>query len=148
MSETAHQWNPGPGRNQFGHFAAGNKVAVGNPQNKRMAELRKAAREAVSVDDLQAIMRKATAEAIGGDWIAARFVYEYTVGKPIQGIEVTTGDDGPVSLDLGLIVATITAALGDDQAARIKVAAAFRQLSLDRRQGQHDGPGPRDSDQA
>jgi hypothetical protein len=46
--------------------------------------------------------------------------------KPSKAVEIS-GPDG-ANLDLPTVVSVIMLALGDDQAARPKVASAFRQL--------------------
>jgi hypothetical protein len=114
------------GRQLDGRFAAGNKISKGNLGNLRMKELRRCVLEAATPEDGQAVIRKLSELGKDGDVQAARCYLEFVVGKPVAQLEVS-GPDG-ASLDLTTVVATIMLALGDDQAARIRVAAAFRRL--------------------
>jgi hypothetical protein len=77
----------GIGRVEGGLFAKGNKLAHGNPQAKRAHDLRKAAREAVSTEDIQRLMAKYLQMGLEGDIQAGRIVLEYTVGKPLPAVE-------------------------------------------------------------
>jgi|GEM_PF-2250441 hypothetical protein len=69
------------GRDDRGRFAAGNPGGPGGAQ-RRACEFRRAAEEAVTVEHIQAMMRKTMAMALQGDLGAARFVAERVMGKP------------------------------------------------------------------
>lgn len=114
------------GRTDGGLFAKGNTIAKGNPNNRRMQELRRSILDAATEDDVQAIIRKMAEMGRSGDVTAARVFLEYVVGKPTQAIELSNADGS--AIELPSIVATIMVALGDDPAARAKVAAAFQRL--------------------
>lgn len=117
----------GNGRDPMtGYFAPGNKLAKGNPNARRMHELRKSVLEAGSPEDIQAVIRKMAEMGRGGDVMAARCYLEYVVGKPVQAVELSNADGA--GIELTSVVATIMVALGDDPAARTKVAAAFQRL--------------------
>jgi hypothetical protein len=122
----------GVGRDAAGRVLPGSRLAAGNrganPTARRMNELRRALTEAATDDDIRDLYRSLLASAKGGDTQAARVLLEYLCGKPVATVEVS-GPDGS-SLDLPAIVATILSALGDDQAAVVRVAAAFHKLSL------------------
>jgi hypothetical protein len=120
----------GAGRNNVGHFVKGNSVAKGNPQAKRMAELRKAAREAATEEDVQALIRKMGEMGRDGDVPAAKVYLEYTVGKPVQGIELSGADGDPMRLDMANLTTVIMQALNPHPEARYAVAAALRTISL------------------
>lgn len=123
-----------------GRFAPGWKGGPGSGLSRRQYELRKELVEAQTPEYVRAVGKKLLKLALDGDVQAARVWLEYVVGKPTQAVEIS-GPDG-AALDLTSVVSVIMLALGDDQAARVKVAAAFRQL------GRVDGdPGlaqPRD----
>ncbi len=72
------------GRGTDGRFLTGNKAARGNPHARRVAELRSAALEEVSPDDMRKIIRKLIELAIDGDVAAAREVLSRTLGAPIE----------------------------------------------------------------
>ncbi len=69
-------------RDRSGRFAPGNKVGRGNPMAARVAKLRCAMLEAVSDDDMTAIIRKLVELAREGDVQAAKEVLMRTLGKP------------------------------------------------------------------
>ena len=54
----------------------------GNAFGRRVAQLREAIQEAVSLDDLKAITRKMIERAKDGSEAAAKLVFQYAVGKP------------------------------------------------------------------
>jgi hypothetical protein len=70
------------GREDNGRFAKGNPGGVGNPFARKMAEMRQAARDAVSEEDIKEIMAKMAEKAKQGDTAAARLVLAYAVGTP------------------------------------------------------------------
>ena len=71
------------GRNRTnGRFTSGNGFGRGNPFSARQARLRTALLEAVSDDDLKAIVQTLIKQAKYGDAASTRLLFEYTVGKP------------------------------------------------------------------
>ena len=68
-------------RDGNGRFAAGNPGGPGRSKG-RGYELQRAAQEAVSVEHIQALMRKALRMGLEGNLAAMRFVVERTCGKP------------------------------------------------------------------
>ena len=79
-----------------GRFNLGNKEALGNPNNRRMHELRKALLDAIGPEKIKAIGDKLCLLAEAGDVAAARLIFEYVLGRPPQPIELT-GEDGRVT---------------------------------------------------
>jgi hypothetical protein len=77
----------GNGRDSRGRFAKGNAGGPGNPFARRSAALRKAAAQAISEEDLVALMRKLLQQALGGDVAAARLVLLYAVGRPAEAVD-------------------------------------------------------------
>ena len=77
---------PATGRDAGGRFAPGNKFAAGNPFARRMANLRSAFLEAVTVGDLQAVAWKLMDMAKGGDLAAAKLLLAYTIGQPVNPV--------------------------------------------------------------
>ena len=69
-----------------GRFAAGNTFGEGNPHHKRVAELRSALLDAISPEDVRAIVEQLVQKAKGGDLAAAREVLDRCLGKPNQAI--------------------------------------------------------------
>ena len=74
----------GDGRDGRGRFAPGNKCGRGNPLAKRVGRLRSAMIEAVTDDDMRAIIVKLVELAKDGDVTAAREVLDRCLGKPIE----------------------------------------------------------------
>jgi hypothetical protein len=134
---------PRDGRDETGRFVTGNRAARGNRGRAKMQELRDALLEAgtpARVLEVEAAVREM---AIGGDVSAAKLWWSYMVGMPVQAVEVSTPDGG--NLNLATVLTTILVALGDDEAARVKVAAAFHKLGRRHQEGNGhavgDGPG-------
>jgi hypothetical protein len=95
-----------------------------------MNELRRVLTEAASDDDIRDVYRSLLVAAKGGDVGAARLLLDHLVGKPKESIEVSAGDGQAIGLSA--IAAVILDTLGDDERARVRVAAAFAKL---------EGPG-------
>ena len=74
-------------RTERGTFAAGNPGGPGRPPKSVEADYQAAVREAVSADDLCAVLKSLTGKAKRGDVQAARLLLSYTVGLPTQRIE-------------------------------------------------------------
>jgi hypothetical protein len=94
---------PPEGRTPNGRFAQGNQLAKGNPNDKRMFDLKRIALGAVSDDDMRGIIGAMVREAKAGDVAAARPVREFTLGKaPVQvKLDLEDRESGPV-VDLEL----------------------------------------------
>jgi len=75
--DVATNETPSP-RDARGRFASGNSGGPGNPFGRRLATMR----EAVSVDDIEQLMKVLLAKALTGDLAAAKLVLQYAVGKP------------------------------------------------------------------
>ncbi len=74
-------------RDHRGRFAPGNKGGPGNPFARRTAALRQAMLDAVTPEDVQAIVRQMVQKARAGDVAAARLVLAYAVGKPDRAVD-------------------------------------------------------------
>ena len=72
------------GRGPGGKFAAGNKLARGNPVNRRAQRLRIAYVRAVSPADIAALVGAVVAAAKSGDIAAARELCDRVLGKAVQ----------------------------------------------------------------
>lgn len=92
-SETAHN---GRGRDTCGRFAAGNKIAKGNPQARKMARLRGALLRTVTIEDIQEIVTTLLKLAKEGDVQAAKIILERVLGKPDQSLDVMMTATTPV----------------------------------------------------
>lgn len=75
------------GRSTGGRFAAGNKLAKGNPHAKRVARLRSALLKAVSPADLRDVITALLTAAKGGDVAAARELLQRLLG-PTESIDL------------------------------------------------------------
>jgi len=87
----------GDGRDQTtGRFKPGWRGGKGNPVHRRMAELRKAALEAVTAEDIQAIFRHLVIRANKHcDTAAAMIVLRYVIGKPPEITDPEAEPDEP-----------------------------------------------------
>jgi hypothetical protein len=116
-------------RTRDGRFAPGNKISQGNLGNMRMKELRMSILQAATEQDVQDVIRKMAAMAKDGDVAAARVFLEYTVGKPVQALEVTSPDESAPTI--AMVWSVIRTALGDDVGAMVRIAAAFHNMGTE-----------------
>jgi len=75
------------GRDAKGRFAPGNLGGPGNPYARKVAELRKAMVEFVSIEDLKHIVFAIKMKAERGDLAAARLLFQYVLGKPLESVD-------------------------------------------------------------
>ena len=71
-------------RDARGRFAKGNSGGPGNPLGGQVARLRSAMLTAVSVEDMQAIVRQLVELAKGGNVQAAKEVFDRCLGRPVE----------------------------------------------------------------
>ncbi len=114
------------GRVGQGRFAPGNRFASGNPQAKRMYELRRALLDSADPDRVKAVGLKMLELAESGDVMAARLILEYLLGKPPQALELSGPDGEPLGMDLAKLQEAILGALARFPEARIAVAVALK----------------------
>ena len=69
-------------RNPGGRFVAGNPGGPGNPHAAQVARLRAEMLDAVTPDDMRAIVSRLVELAKGGDVRAIKEVFDRTLGKP------------------------------------------------------------------
>jgi hypothetical protein len=79
-------------RDKNGRFTPGNQCGKGNPYARRMAELRLAALEELTAEDIRALMRRLHTQALGGDVPAATLLLRYALGRPPEAIDPDTVD--------------------------------------------------------
>lgn len=72
----------GNGRDRCGRFATGNKLARGNPMNRRVQRLRVALLQAVGTDDVRQVVKALLAKAMKGDVAAATLLFDRLLGRP------------------------------------------------------------------
>jgi hypothetical protein len=80
------------GHDANGRFTKGNRCAAGNPFARRMARLRCLLLDAVSDDDLRAVVRKLVEQARAGDVAAAKLLFAYLIGRPAGVVNPDTLD--------------------------------------------------------
>ena len=69
-----------------GQFGEGNKYGKGNPHAQKVAQLRTAMIEAVSIDDMQAIVTALVTQAKAGDIQSIKVLIPYLVGSVPQSV--------------------------------------------------------------
>jgi len=84
--------NGSNGRNEKGQFVKGNRGGPGNPAVRRLASYRRALENAISVQDIEKILKLLTEKALNGDSFAMKEVLDRTLGKtkPIQNAETAS----------------------------------------------------------
>lgn len=80
------------GRDRRGRFSKGNPGGPGNPFGRQVALLRAVALTCVGAQDIQEIMTTMVVLAKEGSVTAARFVFTYTVGKPVSPADPDSDD--------------------------------------------------------
>lgn len=87
-----------------GRFSKGNAGGPGNPYARRVARLRGLLLDAVTDDDLKAIVAAMVEKAKGGDLNAAREVLTRTLGKPADAPDPDRLEVDGMGIDLDTIV--------------------------------------------
>jgi hypothetical protein len=91
-SATAVNGEAGPsatgvnGRDSGGRFAKGNRIASGNPFNRRVAGLRSALLQAVTEEDVHQLAVQLVEAAKKGDLAAIKLLFLYTIGRPSETV--------------------------------------------------------------
>jgi hypothetical protein len=81
--------NGDEGRDDRGRFAKGNGGGPGNPLGPQVEKLRAALIAAITTDDIVDIARALIKGAKNGNVQAAREVFDRSIGKPMQAVELT-----------------------------------------------------------
>lgn len=85
--------SPKGDRDGNGRFVAGAyKGGPGNPQAAQVSRYRRAIWDAVSIEDMQAVVRAMVVSAKDGDVAAAKVVLERCAGQPPKDAEDTADD--------------------------------------------------------
>jgi hypothetical protein len=112
-----------------GHFAPGNRVALGNRGGgkaaRRMRELRELLIDCATDDDVRGLYKGLLASAKDGDTAAARVLLEYLVGKAAQPLEISGIDGGSLGLDVTGLTRVVLVALAGMPEAKLRVAEAL-----------------------
>jgi hypothetical protein len=74
------------GRTSKGTFAAGNQFARGNPNARKMAALRAALLESMTPERMKALGERLYTAAMAGNWIAAKLLLAYAIGKAPEAV--------------------------------------------------------------
>jgi hypothetical protein len=80
------------GRDASGRFAAGNRLGKGNPHARRMAALRQAFLSVATEERMKALGEKLYAQAVRGDWQAAKLFLLVVIGRPANAVDPDTLD--------------------------------------------------------
>ena len=75
--------NGNNGRDNRGRFTEGNPGGPGNPQAKRVGELRFALLGAVTEDDVREVIASVVQKAKDGDMVAARVLFDRVLGPAV-----------------------------------------------------------------
>jgi hypothetical protein len=84
MKKAKPSTNGPNGRDTRGRFAKGNGGGPGNPHARAAAQFRATIFEAVKPEDLRAVVEKVVELAKGGDLMAAKLLFDRTVGPPVE----------------------------------------------------------------
>lgn len=71
-------------RGADGKFRPGNRAGKGNPLGGRVARLRSALIQAIDEKDIEKIVKGLIEAAKSGDVAAAKLVFAYVLGQPLQ----------------------------------------------------------------
>lgn len=89
-------------RDQNGRFIKGNRCGQGRPRREVERAYLSIIRDNVSASDAKAIVAQAVKDAIKGDNVARKWLFDYLIGAPVQRIAPTdpSGEDEYRSVDL------------------------------------------------
>jgi hypothetical protein len=91
-------------RGPKGTFRNGNRGGPGNPYARRVAKLRQAVMEECGEEDLREITREMINLAKRGDKVAAKLIYQYTLGKPDKQVDPDRVDADELDVLKGVAV--------------------------------------------
>jgi hypothetical protein len=135
-------------RRPDGRFGPSNGFGRGNPEHRRMKELRSAL--LASVDDATMAEVGATLAGLarGGDIDAIKVLLSYTIGKPPQAIALTGPEGESLGVDWPAIQGAVLGALAAFPEARLAVALKLKAVVDDARGtgAPGDGAGPESPD--
>jgi hypothetical protein len=94
-----------------------------------MQELRQAILDAVTVDQVKAVIDKLRELAGDGDVAAARVFLEHVIGKPVQALELSGPEGESLGVEMVTLTTTILASLAGHPEAKLVVAAALQKLN-------------------
>jgi hypothetical protein len=75
-----------PNQGSDGRFQPGNRAGAGNPVHRAIAARRKALLDAVTAEEVAAIGRKLTEQALAGDVAAAKVLLTFVIGRPPEAV--------------------------------------------------------------
>lgn len=84
------------GRDENGRFAKGNSGGPGRMPREKESRYYDLLISSVSLDDWQAIVRKAVAQAKAGNPVARKWLADYILGTPVQRLETSGPNGGPI----------------------------------------------------
>ena len=112
-----------------GYFQKGNNFSQGNSLARRTRELRQATLDAVTVEQVKAVITKLAELAGNGDVPAARVFLDHVIGKPTQALELSGPDGEALGQDMGKVLTTIQTALANLPEAKFALAAELQKMS-------------------
>jgi hypothetical protein len=124
---------PSSGRDERGLFKPGNTISKGvggNPNSKRMGELKQALIACGTAEDVQKLYAALLTAALAGDTPAAKLLLDHLVGRPSQTVEVSGIEASPVTFNMAAFVGIIQTALSDHPEAQTKLALALKGAKL------------------
>ena len=102
-------------RDAQGRFTEGNPGGPGNPHAAQVAKLRSALLNAVSAEDVEAIIQEVLKRAKEGELRAAKMVLDYSIGRPRPAAELpdkSSGDAAKPRVEVVYIHASKTKGIG------------------------------------
>jgi hypothetical protein len=94
------------GRLKNGQFGPGNDFGPGNPNGRRVAQLRQALFLAIGPDDIREIALALIAQAKAGDLGSARIVLHYVLGRPGSWNPADLVEEAPAEIAVEPVAAT------------------------------------------
>lgn len=88
------------GRDKSGRFVKGNPGGPGNPHARQVAELRSAAINAVTPDDIRAAVEQLVAKSRNGELAAIKELLDRVLGKANQPMELSVDLRGKTKAEL------------------------------------------------
>src|SRR5207249_3361405 len=89
---------PRPVRDANGRFVKGNPGGPGNPFARKVAALRKALINFVTVDDMKHVAFILKEKAMAGDLVAIKLLFEYVLGRPTETVDPDRLDSEEIKL--------------------------------------------------
>jgi hypothetical protein len=116
-------------RDERGRLMPGSRLGAGNLGQHHRGELRRALITAKTPENIRQVGDKLVEEALGGNVYAAKVWLDHVLGRPLQALEISGPDRGPVPWQMFQLILTAVREAVPDPVAQHRIAEALERLT-------------------